>query len=451
MTDQQLDQVEENFITFHAVFAPVFGRKQCRQRSQEYLKSLLLQAEERKNAENLSEVADASPRVLQRFLAETVWADAAITDRLQEEVGPGLTHPEGVWAVDESGIAKQGKKSAGVARQYCGAVGKVANCQIGVFLAYLSPHGRLIVDKRLYLPTSWTDDPPRCEAAGVPKEAQTYRSKTDLALALLQHAQALGYLTAQWVTGDDAYGVSPSFRQGVAEAGLWYLLDVPRNTPVWPEATEWKTPEYRGRGPHPQPRPVGRQEARQRTEALPEGAWREVSVAEGAQGPRTYRFAAERVRESAEGEPGETFWLIHRENLDGSEPRWYVSNAPESSSLETLARVAASRWPIETEFQSSKSQVGLDEYETRSYGGWNRHVTMCLLANAFLWSLERRWGEKLPSADPAPGLSDSARIAATNRMDAKRPFGVAGGDPASQRAGETLPSQTASASVGYLS
>jgi len=438
MNKESLGQVEEQFRAFHAAFAPVFGRKQCRQRSEDYLKALLVQAEERKNAENLSEVVDASPRVLQRFLSETLWDEGAILDRLQEVVAPGLAHPEGVWAVDESGFVKQGKKSAGVARQYCGAVGKVANCQVGVFLAYVSPHGQLIVDKRLYLPASWTDDPERCEAAGVPKEDQAYQSKTELALGLLRHAQALGHLHAKWVTGDDAYGASPSFREGVAALGLWYLLDVPSNTPVWPQETEWETPEYAGRGRRPQARPVGRLEVRERAASLPAAAWREVTVAEGAQGPRTYRFAAERVRESTEGEPGGTLWLIHRENLDGSEARYYVSNAPEGTALETLARVAASRWPIETEIQAGKSYVGLDEYETRSYGGWNRHLTMCLLANAFLWTLERKWGEKLSSSHPTPSLSDRTGAAAARRMDAGRPAGVVGGHATPQRKGETF-------------
>jgi hypothetical protein len=136
-------------------------------------------------------------------------------------------------------------------------------------------------------------------------------------------------LTAHGVTGDDAYGVSPSFRQGVAEMGLWYLLDVPQNTSVWPEVLEWTTPEAQGRGRRPHARPLGRQEARERTQALPKAVWREITVAEGAQGPRTYRFAAERVRESLDGEPGAILWLIHRENLDGSEPRWYSRMLPK--------------------------------------------------------------------------------------------------------------------------
>lgn len=438
MTKDELSRIEEHFATFHAAFAPVFGRKQTRQRSADYLKALLLQDGERRNAENLAEVVNASPRVLQRFLAETVWEDAAVTDRLQEIVALDLSHSEAVWAVDDSGVVKQGKKSAGVARQYCGAVGKVANCQVGVFLAYLSPRGRQLVDKRLYLPPEWTDDPARCEAAGVPKAAQTYQSKTDLALAMLRHAQALGRLTARWVTGDDAYGVSPSFREGVAALGLCYLLDAPGSTSVWPEALAVETPPYAGRGPRPKPRPVGRQTLRERSAALPPSAWQEVTVAEGAQGPRTYRFAVERVRVSAEGEPGEVVGLIHRENLDGSEPRWYLSNAPETTPLATLARVAASRWPIETEFRDAKSGVGLDEYETRSYDGWNRHVTMCLLANAFLGSLERRWGEKQSGDHPSAGLSSGASAAAPTGLDTRRSAALALRHAAKQRTGQAI-------------
>ena len=149
MNIPDLSRVMESFEAFHAHFAPTFGRKQWRERSRDYLQALLLQDQERCNAENLSEVVEASPRVLQRFLTEAHWDDDAVTAALQEYLAPRLAHPQAVWAVDESGVVKQGKKSVGVARQYCGAVGKVANCQMGIYLAYIGPRGRAIVDKRL--------------------------------------------------------------------------------------------------------------------------------------------------------------------------------------------------------------------------------------------------------------------------------------------------------------
>ena len=206
-------RVYDSFQEFHAFFADSFGRKQWREHSRNYLQALLVQAGERRNAENLSESVGISARAMQRFLTEARWSDDAVIGRLQEYLAPKLGHPEAVWVFDGSDFPKQGRKSAGVARQYCGRLGKVANCQAGMFLAYVSPLGRALVDKRLYLPESWTSDDGRCQAAGVPVERRSYRSKTELALEMLAQAMELGHLEAGWVAGDDAFGMSPSFRR----------------------------------------------------------------------------------------------------------------------------------------------------------------------------------------------------------------------------------------------
>ena len=160
--------------------------------------------------------------------------------------------------LDGSDFPKQGRKSVGVARQYCGRLGKVANCQAGMFLAYVSPLGRALVDKRLYLPESWTSDKDRCEAAGVPEERQGYRSKTELALEMVQQALERGHLQAGWVAGDDAFGMSPSFRDGLESLGIWYVLDVPAGFTVWPPEPERTSPAYQGRGAPPQTQDGGR-------------------------------------------------------------------------------------------------------------------------------------------------------------------------------------------------
>ena len=214
------------------------------------------QSGERRNAENLSETVPASARVMQRFLAESPWDDDTVIGRLQEYLGPRLCHAEAAWVLDGSDFPKQGRKSVGVARQYCGRLGKVANCQAGMFLAYISPLGRALVDKRLYLPESWTSNQDRCEAAGVPEERRGYRSKTELALELLERALGLGHLKAGWVAGDDAFGMSPSLREGLAALGMRYVLDVPAGFTVWPVEPERTTPVYRGRGGPPKPRLV---------------------------------------------------------------------------------------------------------------------------------------------------------------------------------------------------
>ena len=278
-----------------------------------------------------------------------------------------------------------------MARQYCGRLGKVANCQAGMFLAYVSPLGRALVDKRLYLPESWTSDPGRCAAAGVPEERRSYQSKTGLALER-------GHLRAKWVAGDDAFGMSPSFRDGLAALGMHYVLDVPGGSTVWPLEPAWTSAEYQGFG-HPRKprlRDGQRRTMEQRSDELPGDAWREISVAEGSQGPRSYRFSAQRVRPTSKLKPGEIHWGIYRRNLDGSEPRYYLSNAAEDTMLETLAYVGGSRWPIESEFETEKGDVGLDEYETRSWAGWHHHIAMCLLGGAFLLSLQQDWGKKMP-------------------------------------------------------
>ena len=398
------ERVYEAFGDFHAFFAPAFGRKQWREHSGHYLQALLVQSQERRNAENLAEMVPVSARALQRFLTEARWDDDAVIARLQEYLGPRLEHPLAVWVFDGSDFPKQGVKSVGVTRQYCGALGKVANCQAGVFLAHVGPRGRALVDKRLYLPESWTSDPARCATAGVPEAQRRYRAKTGLALEMLRQARARGCLSAGWAAGDDAFGMSPGFRDGLTAEGMQYVLDVPPDTPVWPLEPTWSRPAYHGRGRPPQlkPRHQERLSVAERSLAQPKEAWREVTVAEGAQGPRTYRFSAERIRETRNREPGGVLWAVYRQNLDGSQPRYYFSNAPEDTPLETLARVGGSRWPIETEFETEKSDVGLDEYETRTWAGWHHHITLCLLAGAFLLSLQQDWGGGEDAPDHAP-------------------------------------------------
>ena len=407
------EQVDGAFQDFHAYFAPLFGRREARDHSRHYLQALLVQSGERRNAENLSETVPASARVMQRFLAESPWDDDVVIGRLQEYLGSRLGHPEAVWVLDGSDFPKQGRKSVGVARQYCGRLGKVANCQAGMFLAYVSPLGRALVDKRLYLPESWTSDTDRCAAAGVPEESWNYRSKTKLALEMLERALERGHLKAGWVAGDDAFRVSPSFREGLAALGMRYVLDVPGGTTVWPLEPAWTSPEYQGIGRPRQPRLV------ERSAELPEEAWREITVAEGSQGPRSYQFSAQRpVRSTSKRKPGGIHWAVYRQNRDGSEPRYYLSNAPEDTPLETLAYVGGSRWRIETEFETEKSDVGLDEYETRTWAGWHHHVTLCLLGGAFLLSLQQAWGEKDAPDHETAGLPGGQGAAAPGTVRA---------------------------------
>src|SRR5712692_1052476 len=205
----EFDRVAATFTAFHQEFAPLFGRTEARRRSEQYIRGLLVQQTDRRNAENVAEAINgATPRSLQRLLTEAPWETAPVIDALQAYLAPRLSTPDGVFVLDESGFPKKGTKSAGVARQYCGALGKVGNCQLGVFLAYVSERGHALVDTRLVLPREWTDDPARCQAAGVPDEVG-YQSKAELGVAMLQQARQAAHLTGRWVTGDEDYGKVP--------------------------------------------------------------------------------------------------------------------------------------------------------------------------------------------------------------------------------------------------
>jgi len=446
MDQAEFDRVAASFAAFHGQFAPLFGRKEAQQRSEQYVRGLLVQQTDRRNAENVAEtIAGATPRALQRLLTEAPWPTEPVIDRLQAYVGARLSTLEGVFVIDESGFPKQGTHSVGVARQYCGTLGKVGNCQLGVFLAYVSARGHAVVDTRLYLPPAWTADPARCRAAGVPAEVGS-PSKAELGLAMLRQARAAGHLHGRWVTGDDAYGMVPTLRDALDAEGWRYVLDVPATTPVFTQPAPTVVPPWSGRGRKPTklqlaPGAPPPQTVQAVAASLPPTAWQDVTVAEGAQGPRTYQFVALRVWESRDGLPGRACWLLLRRNLDGSEPRYYLSNAPDDTPLLTLAQVAAARWVIETEIQTAKGETGLDEYEVRSWPGWHHHITLALLAGAFLLTLQQDWGGKdAPDHTPA-SQSGAARAPAAAHLDRGGPAPVAGHDPRAQRTRQTVTQQ----------
>jgi SRSO17 transposase len=267
---------------------------------------------------------------------------------------------------------------------------------------------------------------------------------------MLAQARAAGHLRGQWVAGDDAYGMVPTLRDALEEEGWRYVLDVPKMTPVFTQQASVAVPPWSGRGPKPtrprlSPDAVPAQTVAQVAASLAAPAWQAVTVAEGAQGPRTYHFVARRVWESRDGLPGRACWLLLRRNLDGTEPRYYLSNAPADTSVQTLAQVAAARWTIETEFETAKGEVGLDEYEVRRWAGWHHHIALALLANAFLLTVQQEWGGKDAPDHPLPGQPRAARALAPAHLDGGGPLALAHHHPRAQRAGQTLPYQTAPA------
>lgn len=439
MDATELDRVYEDFLAFHVRFAPYVGRREARERSEQYVRGLLVQRSERRSAENLAEaVPGATPRALQRFLTESSWSTEPVTAELQAYVGEHLSDSAGVFIPDETGFVKQGKMSVGVQRQYSGTLGKTGNCQVGVFLTYAAPAGHATVDARLFLPEAWTRDPERCHAAGVPEDEIRVRTKPELALEMIAAAHSRAHLAGQWVTADEVYGNSPTFRDGVDGLSLLYVLEVQSTLPVFEQESETVPPVWSGRGRPPTKRrlaPGARpgREVREIRPEIPSEAWHILTAAEGSQGPRRYRFAALRVWESREGLPGRASWLLFRENLDGTEPRYFLSNAPEDTPLQKLAEVSSARWSVEEDFQTLKGECGLDEYEVRSWSGWHHHVTLALLAGAFLLALERSWGKKEPRDHAPPGRAHPLRAATAPPVDEDRSTRMARSHPGEKR------------------
>ncbi len=443
MDQASFERMAESFSAFHREFAPFFGRPEAMRRSEQYLRGLLVQQTDRRNAENVAEVVEgASPRALQRFLSNSPWSSVRVLKKLRDYVAQRLNDPEGVFVVDETSFPKQGKQSVGVARQYCGALGKVANCQAAVFLAYVSPRGHALVDGELFLPQQWIADPARCRKAGVP-EGTGYQTMLELALAQLRRAQQEGRLQGQWVTADEHYGEGQDFRDALDTEGWLYVLEVQRTTKVFAQPSRAEIPARRRHSPgrHPtRPRLVegepGPQTVEEIAASLTATDWRVLTVAEGAQGPRSYQFAARRVWERRDEVPDRECWLVFRRNRDGSESKYYLSNAPRETPLLCLAQVGARRWPVESEFQTAKGETGLDEYEVRSWQGWHHHMVLALLAGAFLLTLQQEWGKKDAPGDPASDCTGAAGSTPSAGVEARPIARLARHDPATPGTGQ---------------
>jgi SRSO17 transposase len=343
---------------------PRFGRPEVRRRAAGFLGGLL-GGVDRKNGWQLAEHAsETTPDGMQRLLTTARWDPDALRDDVRGYVVEQLGDPDGVLVVDETGFLKKGTKSAGVQRQYSGTAGRIENCQVGVFLAYASGKGRALVDRELYLPKEWASDSDRRAEAHVP-ERVGFATKPQLARAMLARALEAG-VPAKWVTADEVYGGDARLRAWLEERDLAYVLAVRATQPLWAQGEQ---------GPAEVP-------ARELIAGLPARAWRRLSAGEGAKGPRVYDWA--RVALTRPGWPGWGFWLLARRRLTDGELAFYACFGPARTSLAELVRVAGIRWAVEECFQAAKDQVGLDHYQVRRWDAWYRHVTLVLVAQAFL-------------------------------------------------------------------
>jgi SRSO17 transposase len=301
-------------------------------------------------------------------------------------------------------MVKQGEHSVGVAWQWCGSVGKVANSQVGVYLGYASRKGHSFLDARLFLPEKWFAET-RTEmrqTCGVPGDLG-YQTKPEIALAMLQKAFERGELPGQWVAADELYGDSPAFRDGVAALEKWYFVEVSCSSHFWLEKPEVYLPAWKGRGRKPtRLRLRNPAQKSQRVDALaqqlPAQAWVRAKIKEGTQGPLVCDFACLRVVEVRDGLPGPDSWLIIRRNIqDPTEIKYYFSNAPAEIDPLQLVRISGMRWPVEIIFRAGKVEVGFDHYELRSWLGWHHHMFFAFLAHLFLVRMRIFFKKRAPA------------------------------------------------------
>ncbi|WP_243762162.1 IS701 family transposase [Streptomyces sp. Tu 3180] len=340
-----------------------FGRADLRRQMRAYVHGLLGPVG-RKNSWQLAEYAGhRTPAGLQNLLNRARWSADEVRDDLQEYIAEKLGDPDGVLVLDDTGFLKKGTVSAGVQRQYSGTAGRTENCQIGVFAAYATRQGRALVDRELYLPKSWTSHRDRCEAAKIPDD-RDFATKGDLAKAMIQRALASPLPIAR-VTADSACGQEWRLRRMLEEAGVGYVLAVPKSQPV--------------------PAP-GRIDLL--ITQAPDEAWERHSCGAGAKGPRVYDWAAAKLPAIPDFDgdhPTHERWVLARRSLARpKEIAYYLAYAPVETEVPELARIAGSRWAIEECFQAAKNECGLDQYEVRRYPGWYRHITLAMLAHAVL-------------------------------------------------------------------
>jgi SRSO17 transposase len=365
------------------VFARIagrFSRREPRLRAFAYVRGLL-SGLERRNGWSLAEHAGmATPHGMQELLWSPCWDADAVRDDVRDYVVEHLGSPLAVLAVDETGFLKKGTRSAGVQRQYSGTAGRTENCQIGTFLCYVCDAGRVLIDRELYLPRSWTDDRDRCRAAAVP-DSVGFATKPEQARQMLERAIAAG-VPFSWFTADELYGQNPGLRGWLEDQDVSYVM-----------ATRCDEQVIAGRAT------TAVRRIDEVITAQPDRSWKRYSCGDGAHGPRRYDWTATPIRRTFP--PGRRGWVLARRSLgDPTEIAYYLCYGPAGTRLATLARIAGSRWPIEEAFQTAKNEVGLDQYQVRRYDAWYAHITLAMTAAAFLAVMRAHHPEK--GAAPSP-------------------------------------------------
>jgi len=412
MTRDEVRAIGRKLAGLHKRFESCFGRKEARDHSLVYLRGLLL-GEGRKNVERIalrfaesgdgSAAAENEVVALQEFLTGSPWESEKVMREIQavfaEEFVPSTSQwPIGTVGVfDATTFEKRGSESCGVARQYCGHLGFVANCQTGEYLVGVTPAGTVMLDHQLYLPKPWTKDRSRRRKTRVPKNVR-FHTRPELAIVQLQRTLEAGHVRFDWVCADSEYGHDGQFLTALEALDQRYVVAIPRDTRIWPKAyTSEIRPWLNDRLPFVSETQKMAKTVETVAAELPSTVWRKVHLREGAKGPLVFEFARFRAWAIRHKRPGPPVWIVIRRSL-GKDPeyKYYISNANESVPLETLALVSGARFRVEQYFEEAKGAFGMADYEARGWTSWHHHMSMIALAHLFVTQARRDLQTEVP-------------------------------------------------------
>lgn len=421
---------------YRGLYHDLFYRSEQREQYDTYLQGLLSTLPNKSVETMVLHMHGDDPNAIrstQHFISAGRWADQAIIARHWTEVARDLGDDNGVIIVDDTGFPKQGQDSVGVQWQWCGQLGKQANCQVGVFTAYASQKGYTLLDRRLYVPKKWLADDDymgRRVKCGLPPD-RTFKTKPELAVEMVADLHAANSLPFRWVVSDAFYGRHTAFLDEVSTYAL-YFAEVPSETRVWRTRPATAIPPWTpGRGRKSTierlaPGESDAEELRTIPATLPPEAWSRYTIKEGRKGPMVADFAFLRVVAVRNQLPGPDVWLIVRREVTSGEYKFYLSNAPCETTSDTFVWLAGMRWPIETCFEAGKQELGLGDYQLRSWTGWHHHMTLCILAHFFLVRLQLRLKNKAPDLTLPQAMLLLKSVLPQPRLDVEQALEIVG-------------------------
>ena len=421
MDADQIRRLKPELTRYLNRFSDCFARRDTRAHFPVYVQGQLSELPA-KSCEPMALAAGVAPRTLQEFLAHYRWDENRMREKLQEIVIREHAGPNSIGVIDETSDVKKGDKTPGVQRQWCGTVGKQENCIVTVHLGYATGDFHCLVDGELFLPESWSNDRERCRAAGIPDEV-VYRPKWQIALELHDRAMENG-MSFDWLTVDEGYGSKPLYLQGLEERAQRFVAEVPVTFSCWLRAPKVTSRPYRkaNRGRNRKtPRltadsrpPSSVRDLLGHSPALRDQPWVRYHVKDGEKGPLVWEVKQTRVTmKDDQGLPGMRLHLIVARNaLDDEEVKFFVSNAPANTSVQTLLLVAFSRWRVERCFQDQKQEIGLDQWEGRHYLGLKRHLILSCVSYLFLARSRERLRKKKPEGHRLPTARGRRRTCA---------------------------------------